>query len=229
MHNPFTAEPHLPVFMIETAAPTKTTVVADHDPRGYGESSSDWRPFSQQELSLAEYARQVVSKLDFKPEVGGIKTVSDPRTRRPGIILVDPWFIAGDSGGTALESAVENLPRWVISLIILNQPDDDRTRKLADQVRNILYAAGALPTDSSRRAARGISSIQDFISIVYLLVTEAERQYMRYSGQYWSGQKVSSPSNTRPNLGHPLRSAGLVSAAGSSASMPDQLQETPDA
>jgi FxsC-like protein len=215
MNSPLTAAPHLPVFMVEMAAPTQKTAASDLDHRCYGESSSDWRPFPQQEFPLAEYASQVIRRLDLETEICGIKTVSDPRSRRPGIILIDPWFIAADSGRTALESAVGNLPRWVMSLLILNQPDDARTQKLADQVREILYTAGALPTDSSRRAARGVSSLQDFIAIVRVLVSDVERQYLRYrNGQYWSGQKVSSPSDSRPD---------------GSASTPDQPGETPDA
>jgi FxsC-like protein len=227
MKSPFTDEPPLSVFVIETAAPIQGAVVAERGPRGYGESSYDWRPFSGQELPLAEYARQVARRLDFEAEVSGLITVSDPQTRRPGIILIDPWFVADDSGRLALESAVENLPRWVLPLIVLDRPDDAHLQKLADQVRDILGAAGAFRTESSRRAAKGVSSLDAFVSTVRVLVAEAERQYLRYrSGRYSSGPVLSPPSTTRPSLRRPV---GPASTTDSPASTPDQLGETPDA
>jgi FxsC-like protein len=223
MTSPFSPEARLAVFSIETAAPTASTVTAGHDPRGYGEISADWRPFPEQELPLGQYARQVVERLDFEPEVGGIKTAKDARARRPGIIVIDPWFIADEKGRMMLESAVKDLPRWVLPLLVLDQPDDASTQKLADQVRKILSTAGALPTDSSRRGASGVSSLDEFVSIVRVLVTEAERQYLRYrSGRYRAGQVLSPPSGKRPSLRGPRRSEGP-------ASTPDPLGGTPDA
>jgi FxsC-like protein len=227
MKSPFTDEPPLSVFVIETAAPTRGAAAAERGPRGYGESGSDWRPFPGQELPLAEYARQVARRLDFEAEVSGLKAVSDPQNRRPGIILIDPWFVADDSGRLALESAVENLPRWVLPLIVLDQPDDATAQKFADQVREILGAAGAFRTESARRAAKGVSSLDAFVSTVRVLVAEAERQYLRYrSGRYAGGPVLSPPSTTRPSL---RRSVGPASTTDSPASTPDQLGETPDA
>lgn len=229
MKSPFADVPHLSVFVIETAAPTESTVTHEHGYHRYGETSSDWRPFPGQVLSLAEYAGQVARRLDFKPVVSGIKTVSEARNRRPGIILIDPWFIADDSGRAALESAVQNLPRWVLPLIILDEPSDTATQKLADQVREILNAVGALPTDSARRAARGVSTLEDFVSIMRLMVTEAERQYLRHrSGRYRSGQ-VISPSGTRPSLRRPVPPDGTITATDGPTSRPNPLGETPDA
>jgi len=218
MKSAFMPESPLAVFAIETAAPALRTAVGGRDPRTDGTSSPEWRRFPRQELPLAEYAKQVAERFDFKVEVSEIMTVSDPRTRRPGIILIDPWFIADKSGRSALESAVENLPRWVLPLLVLDQPSDARTKELADQVRDILRAADALPTESSRRGASGVSSLDEFLFVVRLLVTEAERQYLRYR----SGQVPSPPSSNRPRLGRPTRPDGP-------ASTPDSLGEAPDA
>ncbi len=230
MKSPFVTEQHLSVFVIETAAPTVSTVIPERDPDGYGETSSDWRPFRQQALPLAEYAKQVASRLDFKPEARDIKTVSDPRDRRPGIILIDPWFIADDVGRMALESAVENLPRWVMPLVIIADPGDASTQKFADQVLEILSAAGALPTDSSRRAARGVSSLDRFVSTVRVLVSDAERQYLRYHGrQYQSEPVISRRSGTRPRLRGPARPDEDASAPDTPASSRDPWGDTPDA
>jgi FxsC-like protein len=228
MTSPFSPDSRLAVFSIETAAPTTSTVAAGHDPSGYGEDSADWRPFPRQELPLAEYARQVAERLDFRAEVSGIMAVRDKSVRRPGIILIDPWFVADDNGRSALESAVDELPRWVLPLLVVDQPGDPRTQKLAGQVRDILAAAGALPTDSSRRAAEGVSSLSEFVSIVRVLVAEAEKQYLRYrSGRYRDGQ--ASPSGNRPSLRRPVRRDEPGSQPSEPASRPDSLGETPHA
>jgi FxsC-like protein len=226
----FMPEPHLAEFAIETAAPTTRTVAEGHDPQVYGESSTEWRPFPRQKLTIAEYAGQVAERFDFEVKVGEIKTVRDQVTRRPGIILIDPWFIADESGRSALESAVDKLPRWVLPLLILDQPDDIRTRELATQVRDILRDAGALPTDSSRRAARGVGSLGEFVSLVRVLVAEAERQYLRYrSGRYRSGHVSSPPSPKRPSLRRAVRPDGSASTPDRPVSTPDPLGEAPDA
>jgi FxsC-like protein len=222
MKSPFLPESRLAVFAIETAAPTIRTVAQDHDPSGYGESSAEWHPFPEQEISLAEYARQVAERLDFKAEVSGIKPVSDSGMRRPGIILIDPWFIADEDGRSALESAVNQLPRWVLPLLILDKPDDPRTRDLAGQVREIL---GALPTVSSRQAAQGVSSLRDFIHIVPRLVAEAERQYLRYR----SGRVPSQPSGKRPSLRGPARPDDPANMSDRPTSTQHTRGETPDA
>lgn len=229
MESPFATEHHLSVFVIETAAPTVSTVSSERSSRGYGESSSEWRPFSHQELPLATYAEQVARRLDFKPEARDIRTVSDPRDRRPGIILIDPWFIADVSGRMALASAVENLPRWVLPLVIVDHPGDASTQKLADEVNEILSAAGALPTELSRRAARGVSSLDEFVSTVPVLVADAERQYLRYRGRKSQSGTVTSPrSGSRPSLRGPARPDGIVSEPDKTASSRDRWGDTPD-
>ena len=114
-----TPQRRLRVFAIETAGLTAGTVPAGRDPRGYGEASADWRPFTGQRVSLAQHVRQIAERRNFKAEVSGIKSVRDPGSRRPGIILIDPWFIADEAGRSALQSAVHGLPRWVLPLAVL--------------------------------------------------------------------------------------------------------------
>jgi FxsC-like protein len=213
-----TRPPRLGVFAVETAALTTRTVPADHDPRGYGETGADWHPFPGQRLSLAEHVRQIAERRDFKAEVSAIKLVGDQGTNRPGIILIDPWFIADEDGRSTLQSAVQGLPRWVLPLVVVGQPDDLRTQELVGQVIDILAAAGALHTDSARRAARGVGSLDAFVSIIPGLVDKAERQYLLYR----RGRVASSPTAKRPRLASPGRPDRFVSTQ-------DPLGETSDA
>lgn len=232
VESPFVPRPHGTVFVIEIAAPTVSTVVAERDLHGYGERSSDWRPFPEQQIPLAEYAGQVAKQLGFKPEVaeiGAVKKASTSDTRRPGIILIDPWFVAEDNGRLALETAVENLPGWILPMIVLDQPDNATTQKLADQVREILNAAGALPTESSRRTAKGVASLKEFVASVGILVAAAERQYHRRPRGRHEGKPVTSTwSSIRPMLRPPALRGGQASVRDRPDSGPDSLEGTPD-
>jgi FxsC-like protein len=194
----FSIDSPLAVFVIETAVTVGRA--AENEPSETGTSGEGWRPFPGQQQPLPRLACRFAERADFQAEVSALTTVSDPRTRRPGIILIDPEFIADEDGRGALESAVSQLPEWVMPLVILDRPDEPRTRDLARQVMEILSAAKALsPTDSSRRAAQGVSSLNEFNAIMPKLVGEAEQQYLTYR----SGRVRSQPSSRRPSLRRP--------------------------
>jgi FxsC-like protein len=228
MNSAFT-QPPLAVFAIETAVASNLGADARHVRPDRDQSSADWRPFPEQNRSLIDYARQVAERFDFQTRADEIKTVSEPDIRKPGIILIDPWFVADDTGRSALKSAVSGLPRWVLPLVILEHADDPRTQDLAGQVRAILVAAGALPTESSRQAAQGVSSLDEFLSIVPRLVAESEKQYLQYrSGRYRSEREPSEPAVTRrPRLRHPPPPDTTPPQDGY-ALPPDSLGDTPD-
>jgi FxsC-like protein len=200
----FPADRPLPVFSIEIAAPTTADPPAHAlanasqitDPQTYGDSPEDWRPFPGQELPLAEYARQLIRRFDFEARVEDFGVEGDPAGRRPGIIVIDPAFIAEETGQAALQAVADTLPRWVLPLVVV-APDDEPTRNLAARVLDILPKARALTTDSLGRASRGVKSLDEFVAIVPVLVAEAERQYFRNRSS-----RASSPGSLRrPRLG----------------------------
>jgi FxsC-like protein len=184
--------------LIQVAAPTAANAPENRDTPAYGDSSVDWRPFADQELSLAEYARQVTERFDFDVRIGEIGSAGD-RAARPGIIVIDPEFIADEPGRAALAAVAAKLPRWVLPLVVVDQPEDARTRALAQGVSDILTKAGMLPTKSARQAASGVDSLDAFVSIVPVLVAEAGKQYLRHH----SRRVLSRPSAPRPRLGQP--------------------------
>jgi FxsC-like protein len=200
----FPADRPLPVFSIEIAAPTaadapvQAVVKASQitDVQTYGDTPEDWRPFPGQELPLAEYARQLIRRFDFEARVEDFGAEGDPAGRRPGIIVIDPAFIAEETGQAALQAVADTLPRWVLPLVVV-APDDEPTRNLAARVLDILPKARALATDSLGRASRGVKSLDEFVAIVPVLVAEAERQYFRNRSS-----RASSPGSLRrPRLG----------------------------
>jgi FxsC-like protein len=193
----FPAARRLPVFFIQVAAPTAASASESRDLRAYGKSSADWRPFVGQELSLAEYARQVTERFDFDVRVTDIGLAGDRAAGRPGIIVIDPEFIADEPGRAALAAVAARLPRWVLPVVVVDRPKDARTRALAQGVFDILTKSGALPTESARQAAGGVDSLDAFVSIVPVLVAEAGKQYLRHHRR----QLPSPPSAPRPRLG----------------------------
>jgi hypothetical protein len=209
MNSDYLPERPLGVFTVEMAAP--------------GGSSADWRPFPAQELPLAEYARQIIERFDLKVEVIELTADRDPATSRPGIILIDPRFMTIPGGRAAIEGAVARLPEWILPILIVDQPDDARKEDLADQVRDIFFAAGALRARSARRGARGVSSLRAFSLLVCDLVFEAEGQYIAHRSRHRHGAPVPSrPSSSRSGSPYPSRPDRFVSA-------PDSLGDTPDA
>ena len=212
IESPFKPSDHLAGFTIVVVAPTASTAPKGRDRGSYGTASTDWRPFPEQELSLAEYARQVAERLDFKAEVTGFE-----KPAGPGLLLIDPWLVAGSHGRQALEGAIAGLPPWVLPLQVISPAPHPRTEALAQQVRDMLSAAGAMSTESSRRAGRGVSSLDQFVKLVPELVAEAERQYLRRR------RKAGSERNrTRPRL-RPATPSGKATLA------PDRAGEASDA
>ncbi len=207
MNSGYLREPPLGVFTIEIATP--------------GGSSAGWHPFPGQELPLAEYARQVVERFDLGAEVIELAAVRALDTSRPGIVLIDPRFMTVPGGRAALEAAMAGLPKWVLPMLILDQPDDARTGELAEQVRDILSAAGALRARSACRGARGVSSLQAFSVLVRDLVFEAEGHYIAYRSRRFHGVLLSGPSSGRSGRALPSPSSRFASAS-------DRLGETPD-
>ena len=217
MKSAFMPEPPLAELAVAVAAPTRSTPPAGSDPGCYGTGSIQWKPFPGQELPLAEYARQVAERLDFKVEFTSLEAACDPAAGRPGIILIDPWFIADDHG-RALQMAVHKLPPWVLPLVILSSPHDTRAGRLAEKAKGMLSPA-ALPAESSRRASRSVSSLKDFVDVMPALVAEAERRFFRHARDHApSGQ----PGARRPRLSDGARPDRPTAA-------PYPPGETPDA
>src|ERR1700722_7322811 len=181
-------------FDIEIAAPTAGAAPPGHNPVSYGETALLWRPFPGQELTLAESAKQIIERFDFKAWVSEVGVTRDATRERPGIIIIDSAFAATETGRAALAS-LAGFPRWVLPLVVSSEPEDPSARQLAGQVRALLRE-DELPTQAARRGARGVESLEEFVSLVPVLVAEAERQYLRYG----SGRVPSARSAGRPRL-----------------------------
>lgn len=196
--SPFSGGASSFVFIVTVAAPARGALHAGRESAGYGDLSTDWRPFPrEQEAAIASYAAWAAEQLDVAVSVAGIESPHESPEAGPGVVLIDPWLADDDHGLRILESLVANLPAWVIPVIILNSGSDERSTNLVKRVRSLLPKGDMARTELSKRAASGVKSLQEFVSLMPIIVAEAERRYLRH------GPIVSStsPPQRRPILG----------------------------
>ena len=188
----FPADRRLPVFNIEVAVPTAARAVRDtrlwRSPRGVaplprpGAPARRIRPTAHQAVRLRCAGRRRWGR-------------TEPCRRRPGIIVIDPAFILDAAGEAALQTSRSAFPAGSCRLSSLHRTMNPLAA--GAQVLDILPKATALPTEWSRRADRGVKSLDEFVSIVPVLVAEAERQYFRHR----SSRAPVPGSSGRPRLG----------------------------
>jgi FxsC-like protein len=177
----FALEAHVATFAVVVAAPALPGIPADSDVAAYGAVSSAWQPFSrEQELSLAQYTAMVGEQFDFAVQVVEIEMVGDLLSHAPGVVLIDPWYIAAEKGLNVFREFARSLPSWVLPVLVPGPAQDERTTQLGQQVTSLLENATVSRSGPVRRALRGIRRLQDFVSLMPFLVAEAEREYLRH-------------------------------------------------
>lgn len=195
--NAFGALSHLPTFTVTVAAPVLASLPAGTDPGCYGDHGTDWRPYHPgQALPLADYAAAIAEQLDFAVKVTGIERSGGLPAAEPGVILIDPWFIADDAGLSLLRSCVRDLPPWVLPLLVRDLADGDRAAPHTPRALALLSELGATGSDAAGWAAGGVGSLTEFVSVLPGLVAEAERRYLRHRSVPRPGARPSS----RPRL-----------------------------
>jgi FxsC-like protein len=177
--SPFLPVPGTAVFGVYIAAPGQAEVPPDRDPRGYGIRGTDWRAYpAEQELPLADYAVQVAEQLDFTVTVSDVQQPAG-QDSPPSVVLIDPWYVASQLGYNVLRQFAKSMPMWVLPLVVLDPTVDVRAAELARRVRTIF--SGSVPhAEPVSRAINGVSSLREFVSLMPVLVTEAQRRYLRH-------------------------------------------------
>ncbi len=180
-------------FAVVVAAPARHDAARrGRDTRPYGDRSIDWRPFGGRvRLSLAELAVAAAERLDFSTAVLGVTEAASIPPGIPAVILIDPWITDAETAGAqlrALRSLFDGERRhWTLPLAVLDPADPQSARSsvhLLGDVRRVLAEMGALTTETARRGARGVTTIDDFASVIPIMVAEAERQYIKQSGHF---------------------------------------------
>lgn len=167
-------------FVVYVAAPRLSELPAQLSTVGYGDQAIDWRAYPRdQNLPLAEYAVEVAEQLDFTVTVTGVKRPAVPFGSEPGIIIIDPRFAASPERLSLLAQVAKNLMPWVLPLLVLDQDADERVTGLADRIRTT-FVQSLAHSETALRAIRGVRSLEEFVSLMPILVTEAERQFLRH-------------------------------------------------
>jgi FxsC-like protein len=193
-------------FGITVAAPTLDALPSDVPVEGYGKDGSQWRPFLTEPRPLAFYAAEQVEQLDFAASVSSVGAVPQVPTHHPGVVLIDPWFVATDEGAETLTALLASMEQWVLPILVDAAPGNPRKAEFAARARDIVRSTGPLGTEPARAAAQGITTLSDFVSLMPRLVAEAERRYLRYSSK-------PRPKQSRPSLGGDISGADGCSEA----------------
>jgi FxsC-like protein len=192
--SPFT-KAHVTVFAVVVAAPTFDQAPDGSDREAYGGTASAWRPFAKdQELPLAEYATLAAERLDFAVQVTDLEQAGNLLTHSPGVVLIDPWYIATDQRRKVFAKFARELPTWALPLIV----PDPAAVSLADDVRQLLDNRRISRSEPARHGLRGVKSLREFVALMPFLVAQAEREYLRH------GPIQRSTAPPRPRLARPV-------------------------
>lgn len=192
-------------FAVAVAAPTLSSAPQGRDSRPYGDVSTDWRPFGDRErLRLAEYAATTAERLDFSTVVLAAPEAERLHDSTPAVVLIDPWIAergADDEQVTALRRLFEgDRRRWTLPLAVLDSADAQSGKereRLLGYLERVLDRAGALTSEAARRGARGVTSIEEFATVLPVMVTEAERQYIKHSSDFRRAETPGSGGDGR--------------------------------
>ncbi len=179
-------------FVVAVAAPTASTAPRDRDPGPYGPRSTDWRPFvGAERLRLADYAVAAAERLDFSTTALGAAEAAQVEPNTPVVVLIDPRIAEPTAEGSQIAALRrlfdERRRRWTLPLAVFDAADPRSAKErdqLLDYLHSVLESAGALSTEAARRGARGVGSMEEFATVMPVMVTEAERQYIKHSTDF---------------------------------------------
>jgi FxsC-like protein len=166
-----------PSFVVTVLAPTRAEAGSSGgDTASYGDHALDWRPFSgRQAQPLANYVADVAERLGLAASITPFPEVADLSRDAPAIVLVDPWMLRAPGGRDIVSAAFDQLPRWVLPLVVRDEHDPRYVRSgrgLADEAVHLLETAtGAV-----------VSRVDDLVALESepsRAVTRARRAFLK--------------------------------------------------
>jgi FxsC-like protein len=171
----FSHDANLAAFAIVVAAPAVPDLPEGAGSATYGTAARAWRPYDTQQLSLAEYAQVKAEQLGFSVDVIDIEKARDG-VGKPGVVLIDPWYIADAGGLNTFRTFARHLQPWMLPVVVT----DSRAENLARQVKAILEVSRMSQSEPARRGIEGVASLREFVNLMPFLVAQAEREYIRH-------------------------------------------------
>jgi hypothetical protein len=159
-----------------------------------GRDGASWRPYHpDQEMPLVGYAVTIAEQFDFTVSVRtDVGTVGG----EPGILLIDPLFVADDEGLGSLRACVWNLPPWVLPLLVRYPAEGEGAARHARRVIDLLSGSSPSQSGTAGLVGTSVGSLAEFVAFLPRLVAEAERQYLRH-GPVW---RRGARPGARPRL-----------------------------
>lgn len=175
-------------FVVAVLAPSAGAVPPGRESIGYGTGPELWRPFPAQERPLADLVADLAETFGARTSVVAYADHHADVRSRPGVILIDPWIAASPGDLALLASALEQLPPWVIPLVIIDQNDPQYPTSGANMI-DVVAEMLSRRADVRPRWLRGINELPQLVPDV---VNEATRKYVRH------GQVVPPTGRTSP-------------------------------
>jgi hypothetical protein len=186
----------------ETGGAEFVVMVAGPVPPGGPASSADtWRPFRQLEgAAVTEYIRWAAEKAGFAVVVDELGKSSSLIGRGPGVVLVDPSSVTGEEELEEFRRRVEELPSWVIPVIVTEQSSEHQLNIIRACLENSYRSYRAYKYKPElARGLHGVSSLREFVAILPFVVKRSEREYLRHGPI----QRSAARTSFRPRLaGH---------------------------
>lgn len=167
-------------FVVAVIAPSAANLPSGRSGHDYGDASILWRPFGQrQAMPIAAYAEGVAERLGSATVVSEFDQARAILPRRPGLVLIDPWFIRTLNGRQALKQAVTGLPIWATPLVI-----DGYDPSVAEENAVVLGEVQELLESVGQTKVRVVSRLEDFVDFLPELITQARRRFLKHSPLY---------------------------------------------
>jgi FxsC-like protein len=182
-------------FVVAVLAPGGGTIPPGRAAIGYGASAELWRPFPAQERPLADLVADLAEGFGARTSVTAYADHHADLRSRPGVILIDPWIAASPADLQLLASALEQLPPWVVPIVVIDQNDPQYATAGANMI-DVVAEMLSRRADVHPRWLRGVNELPQLVPDV---VNEVTRKYVRH------GQVVlpAGPTSRRPRIAGP--------------------------
>jgi FxsC-like protein len=198
-------------FVIAVLSPTTRRLPPERDSAAYGSTPLQWRPFRDaQARPIVDYAASVAERLGLPTQIVDFASIGDAFVASPGVLIIDPWIIAGPPWSTTLADVARALPQWVTPLVIVDKRDPQygsRGGALTEQATSMLPFTG-IPRERVRRQAPVADDVEEFVRLMPMIVAQTRRKFLRHhpavrttdvsSARPWSDPTGVSPLPQAP-------------------------------
>jgi FxsC-like protein len=189
---------------IIVAAPDHANLPDGRSDDHYGQSATDWNPYSPESVEpLAEHAFVLARREGFRPEVTGLYEQADdlvsdegPTNGAAAVLLIDPWAVLEPRCRQVLAQLDALDKPWVQVVVVWNRKDGEMAaaeaelrQALAETMPSRFNASGRM---TSKLAAQGVPSLSDITPALKDAMRHAGRQYLKYAVGHPPGASHSS-------------------------------------